>query len=193
VARLVNTLEIKGIQETLKELYLFDRKARQQFSKDIKGAGTIIIKNARELIPSAPPISGMGRGVLVKGREGTKWSSDAAKKGFVILVGKPGAKSRSVTFASGEKVDFKAKPYTLMVLKQRDAAAAIWDHAGAKAGNTAFVANLNAEGEVKAGPQPRASEPAVEKSRRGVEAEVEIIVKKVMDQMNKNLRTRYGN
>jgi len=202
VARLINTLEIKGIQETLKELNLIDRRARLQFSKDIKKAGAIVVENARELIPTEPPISGMRRGNLVGGRDGTKWNSEAAKKGFIIIVGRAGAKAKRVDFnrtvpqlgvSHTQRVDFKARPYELMVLRQRDAAAAIWDHAGIKAGNTAFVANLNAEGEVKHGPPPRASEPAVEKSREGVEAEVKIIVKKVMDKMNKKFKARSGN
>lgn len=193
MAALAGTMEIKGIQEALKELYLIDRKYRTQIGKDIKRAGDIVVKNARELISAIPPISGMGRGSLVRGRDGTKWSSDAAKKGFIVITNRSGRKARTVTFAGGEKVDFRAQAYTLMVLRQRDQAAAIWDHAGIKAGSTAFVTNLNTAGEVKAGPPPRASEPAVEKSRAGVEVEVTKIVKKVMDRVNKNLKVRYGN
>ena len=80
------------------------------------------------------------------------------------------------------------KPYELMVIQQKDAAGAIYEHAG-KNTKSMFVTNLNAE----VGLQPRAIDPAVEMHRDTVENEVLSIVEKVMDAINKNMQVRYGN
>jgi len=188
MAALENTLEIKGIQETMKALKAIEPDYAKQIRKDIKNAGAPVLNAARSLIPSSPPLSGMARGNLIRGRAGTKWSSDGASKGFIIKTNKSGQKARSVTFKSGETIDFAATPYQLLTLTQRDAAGSIWDHAGVKTKGR-FVTNL----EMKGSYQPRAAEPGVEAARPAVEKEVLAIVDKVIKQTNTKLRVRRGN
>jgi len=192
------TLEIANVKETLAELNKFDKVYRRQVTKRIKGAGAEIIVTARQLIGDAPPLSGMVRGKLIKGRE-VYWDNRTAKAGLKIKVGRRASKGGTVQFKDqfdaennpreSHSVTFKARPYQLMVAQQLDAAGAIYDHAGAKTKNTNFVNNLN----VEVGTQPRAIDPAVEKNRKTVEFAVVQIVDEVAKVLNKNLKARYGN
>ena len=194
-------VRIYGVQETLKELNTFDNKYRRQVTKDIKKAGEIIVNEARSMVTSFPnslnnnaPLSGMGRGNLVKGRE-TRWKTEQVQKGFKVKVGVRASKERYVNYGRTsdgvvthtEQVAYGAKPYQLMVIQQADAAGAIYDHAGRHT-NSLFVAMLNKE----VGPQPRAIDIAVERNRQQVTAEVLKIVETVTNLMNRNIEAQNG-
>ena len=192
------TMQIEGVQKTLAELNKFDKVYRRQVTKDIKGAGQQIVNTARELIGTEPPLSGMVRGKLIKGRE-VYWTNKTAKAGLKIKVGRRASKGGTVQFKDNfdaetnpresHSVTFGARPYQLIVAQQTDAAGAIYDHAGIKTKNTNFVNNLN----VQVGGQPRAIDPAVEKHRYTVQYAVKKIVDDVADVLNKKLKVRYGN
>ena len=191
-------MQIEGIDKTLAELNKFDKVYRRQVTKDIKGAGAPIIATARKLIGDTPPLSGMVRGKLIKGRE-VYWDNRTAKAGLKIKVGRRASRGGTVQFKDkfdaennpreSHSVSFAARPYQLMVAQQLDAAGAIYDHAGAKTKNTNFVNNLN----VETGLQPRAIDPAVEKHRYSVQYAVKDIIDEVAKTLNKKLKTRYGN
>jgi len=182
------TMDIYGVKQAVATLKEIDPEYRKEMLKQVKKAGDPVLVAARSLIPSRPPLSGMGRGNLIKGREGTKWSSDMALAGFKIMTNQSGKLARSVKFKSGETVDYKAQPYKLLSLRQKDAAAAIWDNAGVKT-RGAFVRNLEMGGSFN----PRASEPAVDMARPAVEAVVLDIVAEVMAMTNRKLEVTYGN
>jgi len=191
-------MQIEGVKETLAELNKYDKVYRRQVTKDIKSAGAPIIQTARELIGTTPPLSGMVRGKLIKGRE-VYWDNRTAKAGLKIKVGRRASRGGTVQFKDkfdaennpreSHSVTFNARPYQLMVAQQLDAAGAIYDHAGAKTKNTNFVTNLN----VETGLQPRAIDPAVEKHRYSVQYAVKNIIDEVAKTLNKKLKTRYGN
>jgi len=169
--------QVYGIQEALAEINKVDRTLRRQITKDIqRGAGTRLVTAARSFIPTATPLSRMGNGNMIKGRDGTGWSRAR------VIAG-------TVTFSNGRTADFKATQYQLLVLQQRDVAGAIWDHAGIRGGGQ-FVTNLIAEGET-VGPRtaPRALEPAAMSVLPAVEDEVGKIVAQVMTIVNRNLVT----
>ena len=182
--------QVYGIQEALVEINKVARLLRRQITKDIQaGAGTRLVNAARSFIPTKDPLSGMGRGNIIKGRDGTGWSRTRVVAGIRSVVGKRGQRARTVTFSNGRTADFKATQYQLLVLQQRDAAGAIWDHAGIRGGGQ-FVTNLIAEGEhVGPAAAPRALQPAAESVLPAVEAEVEKIVERVMSIVNRNLVT----
>ena len=188
--------QVYGIQEALAEINKVDRVLRRQITKDIQaGAGTRLVTAARSFIPTKPPLSRMVNGNMIKGRDGTGWSRDRVISGIRTIVGKRGSRARTVNFSNGRTADFKATQYQLLVLQQKDAAGAIWDHAGIGKGDAGqFVTNLLAEGEhVGPAAAPRALEPAAESVLPAVEAEVEKIVERVMTIVNRNLvktRTR---
>ena len=191
------TLQISDVQKTLAELNKFDKVYRREITKRIKGAGTEIITTARQLVGDVPPLSGMARGKLIKGRE-VYWDNKSVKAGFKIKVGRRGSRGGTVQFKDkfdaetnpreSHSVTFGARPYELMVAQQTDAAGAIYDHAGIKIKGQ-FVTNLN----VEVGSQPRAIDPAVEKNRKSVEFAVVEIISEVTKVLNKNLKARYGN
>ena len=122
------TMDIYGVKQAVATLKEIDPDYRKEMLKQVKKAGDPVLVAARSFIPTKPPLSGMGRGSLIKGREGTKWSSDMAAAGFKIMTNRSGQKERSVKFKSGEVIDFKAQPYQLLTLRQKDAAGAIWRH-----------------------------------------------------------------
>ena len=191
------TLQISDVQKTLAELNKFDKVYRREITKRIKGAGTEIISTARQLVGDAPPLSGMARGKLIKGRE-VYWDNKTVKAGFKIKVGRRASRGGTVQFKDkfdaennpreSHSVTFAARPYELMVAQQTDAAGAIYDHAGIKTKGQ-FVTNLN----VEVGNQPRAIDPAVNKHRYSVQYAVKQIVDDVAEVLNKKLKVRYGN
>ena len=191
-------IEVHGIKEALAELNSFDPKFRKQITKDIANAGQKILVSARALIKEFPnskgngaPLSNMAKGKLIKGRD-VRWDNNTVRAGFKVKVGASASRERVVTFRGNDdtenRVLFKAKPYQLMVIQQKDAAGAIYDHAGRRTPGI-FVTNLNAE----TSHEPRAIDPAVEMHRDTVEQEVLSIVEKVMGAINKNMQVRYGN
>jgi hypothetical protein len=191
-------IEVHGIKEALAELNSFDPKYRKQITKDIANAGQKILVSARALIKDFPnskgngaPLSNMAKGKLIKGRD-VRWDNNTVRAGFKVKVGASASRERVVTFKGADdtenRVLFKAKPYQLMVIQQKDAAGAIYDHAGRRTPGI-FVTNLNAE----TSHEPRAIDPAVEMHRDTVEQEVLSIVEKVMGAINKNMQVRYGN
>ncbi len=191
------SVEIYGIQETLKALNDHDRLLRRQITKDIQGgAGKKLVTAARELIPTTKtnpkngrpaPLTGMTRGSLIGGREGTAWDTDRVKQSIVTVVGVRARNERTVTFSNGNVANFKATPYQLLVLRQKDAAGAIWDHSGIRGGGQ-FVANLVAEGD-HVGPSdaPRALRPAAEATVPAVEQELVAIIGRVNEILNRNM------
>jgi hypothetical protein len=184
-------LDIYGVKQALKELNDIDPTYRRQITKDVKKAGEPVLTAARSFIPTAPPLTGMRRGSLIKGRDGTKWSNTAVSEGFKILTNRTGKPAKTVQFSSGDVVNFDAIPYQLLTLQQKDAAGAIWDHAGKRTPDSLFVANLMAYGKgIRT--QPRAADPGVEASRPAVEGVITDIVGRVMDKVNRKLQVNYG-
>jgi hypothetical protein len=192
-------LEIEGIQETLKLLNEIDPKYRRQVTKQIKGAGQVILSEARQMVASydnskgnGAPLSGMVRGNLIRGRE-TSYRTDAVQKGFKIKTGVRGSKERYVNFTRTddrgssytEQVVYGAKPYRLMTVQSADAAGAIYDHAGRNT-SSQFVSNLNME----VGQQPRVIDIAVENNKPTVQAEVLDVIKQVEKITNRQLKVR---
>jgi hypothetical protein len=152
------------------------------------------------MIPNDYPLSGMARGSMIKGRNETIYSIKNVQAGVKTVVGKRASRERTVTFkrpllldgrrinnAYTQTVDFNARPYALLVAQQKDAAAALWDHAGIRQGSQ-FVTNLITEGE---GPNPRASRsltPGVVAVMPAVEGELSKIIDRVSVKMNRNLK-----
>jgi hypothetical protein len=196
--------QVFGIQQTLTELNKFDPKFRRQITTDIQaGAGRMVVQSARSMIPTDYPLSGMARGSMIKGRNETIYRIKNVTAGVKTVVGKRASRERTVTFnkpliidgrrinnAYTQTIDFKARPYALLVAQQTDAAAALWDHAGIREGSQ-FVTNLITEGE---GPNARASRsltPGVVAVMPAVQSELSKIISRVSVKMNKALQIEY--
>ncbi len=192
-------LEVKGIQETLALLHKIDPTYRRDITKRIKRAGNVMVTEARQMVTTisgvkGAPLSGMNRGTLIKGRE-VKWNTAAVNKGFNVKVGSRATKERYVQFTRytdgvathTEQIPFGAKPYRLMTVQQRDAAGAIYDHAGRHTQGL-FVANLDIAG---GGQQPRVIDKAVAKNKPAVQQEVQLVIADIETKTNKQLKQRY--
>ena len=192
-------LQIDGIDRTLALLNKIDPTYRRDVTKRIKRAGTVMVQEARSMVTAVSgvkgaPLSGMNRGTLIKGRE-IRWDTATVNKGFNVKVGARASKERYVNFTRftdgvkthTEQIPFGAKPYRLMTMQQRDAAGAIYDHAGRR-GSSKFVTNLNAEG---GGEQPRVIDKAVEKNKPAVQKEVQSVIADVEKKTNQQLKQRY--
>ena len=200
----VAKLEVYGIQETLAELNKHDRNLRRQITKDIQGgAGRMVVESARSLIPKDYPLKGMRRGSMIKGRAETAYRLENVAAGVKTIVGRRASKEKTVTFnkplimdgrrvnnAYTETVDFKARPYALLVAQQKDTAAALWDHAGINQ-TSQFVTNLIAYGKGAHNRASRSLTPGVVEALPGVEKELAKIIERVNVTMNRNLRIEH--
>lgn len=193
--------EVFGIQEALKEINDFDRVFRRQITTDLQqGAGTEIVQQARQFIPTDYPLPGMSRGAMIKGRNDTTFSLQRVSGGIRTLVAKRASKERTVTFtrplyldgriipgAYSQTVDFKARPFALLTAQQKDAAGALWDHAGVNE-RSQFVQNLIAYGQQREPEAPRALAKGVGEAMPTVEVEVSKVLDRVSEKLNRNLR-----
>ena len=193
--------QVFGIQEALKEINDFDRVFRRQITTDLQqGAGTEIVQQARQFVPTEPPLTGMARGAMIKGRNDTTFSVQRVSAGIRTLVAKRASKERTVTFTRPlyldgrvikgsytKDVDFKARPFALLTAQQKDAAGALWDHAGVNE-RSQFVQNLIAYGQQREPEAPRALAQGVGEAMPTVEVEVSKVLDRVSEKLNKNLR-----
>jgi hypothetical protein len=187
------SVKIFGIQQTLKELNDFDKVYRRQVTKDIKAAGDDIVKDARSAVEhfensegNGAPLSRMYKYSLIKGRS-VFWTTSKVQAGYITKVGKDKFDAESNPRES-HSVSFKATPYELMSMQQKDVAGAIFEHAG-KNKTTKFTETLGKE----EGPAPRVLQKAVDKNRTNVEHTVTKIVDDVMKTLNKRMVIEYGN
>ena len=192
--------QVFGIEQTLKDLNNFDPTFRRQITKDIQGsAGRRIVESARSLIPTDYPLSGMARGSMIKGREETTFRLKNVANSVTTVVAKRASRERTVTFkrplyidgrtipnAYTKTVDFKARPFSLLTAQQKDAAGALWDHAGIRDGSQ-FVTNLIAEGNGLPN-APRALAPGVGAVLPAVEDDLSTIIDRVNAKMNTQLK-----
>jgi DNA-binding NarL/FixJ family response regulator len=194
-------LQVFGIQEALKEINDFDKKYRRQITTDLQqGAGAEIVRQTRSFIPTDYPLEGMARGAMIKGRNDTTFSIGRVSAGVKTLVAKRASKERTVTFtrplyidgrvipnAYTQDVDFKARPFALLTAQQKDAAGALWDHAGVNE-RSQFVQNLITYGKQYVPEAPRALAQGVGEAMPTVEVEVSKVLDRVSEKLNKNLR-----
>ena len=193
--------QVFGIQEALKEINDFDRVFRRQITTDLQqGAGAEIVQQTRQFIPTDYPLPGMARGAMIKGRNETTFNLQRVVGGVKTLVAKRASKERTVSFtrplyadgriipgAYTQTVDFKARPFALLTAQQKDAAGALWDHAGVNE-RSQFVQNLIAYGQQREAEAPRALAKGVGEAMPTVEIEVSKVLDRVSEKLNKNLR-----
>lgn len=139
--------KVRGLEEALRELRKIEPETVKQFRRDARAIAKPAIESARGDLewqsqtrtiagfrpdrrggrranrPANTPLSGMGRGVLIKGRADTKWDFQKAKRGIGFRVGGP-PKKRRVN-----------KTYRILSIIQNNPAGAIFDMAGKHGGS----------------------------------------------------------
>jgi hypothetical protein len=75
------TMEFSGLKEALKEINTIDKKLRRQITRDFKQIVQPVITDAKTMLPSGAPLSGMARSWTGKsGADIMSWSDNRVKK-----------------------------------------------------------------------------------------------------------------
>jgi hypothetical protein len=81
-----NSVEVLGLKEALKELNTIDKKLRREITRDFKQIVQPVITDAKTMLPSGAPLSGMARSW--KGKSGAdimSWSADRVSKNLTAF------------------------------------------------------------------------------------------------------------
>jgi hypothetical protein len=76
-----NSVEVLGLKEALRELNTIDKKLRREITRDFKQIVQPVITDAKSMLPSGAPLSGMARSW--KGKSGAdimSWSDARVRK-----------------------------------------------------------------------------------------------------------------
>jgi hypothetical protein len=163
------TIEIAGLKDALKTLNKIDKKLRTQITRDYRDIAKPVINDANDLIPSGVPLSGMAR----------NWTT---KSGFKMLPWEPGRK---------QKIAAKINTRAIREYAGRTTNVGTFSIVYQSATGTMF--DMSAEGRLGAeltaryGSRSRVMWKAWQQNENTVNAEMEKLVKHVMDLTNKEL------
>lgn len=163
------TIEIAGLKDALKTLNKIDKKLRTQITRDYRDIAKPVINDANGLIPSGVPLSGMAR----------NWTT---KSGFKMLPWEPGRK---------QKIAAKINTRAIREYAGRTTNVGTFSIVYQSATGTMF--DMSAEGRLGAeltaryGSRSRVMWKAWQQNENTVNAEMEKLVKHVMDLTNKEL------
>lgn len=76
-----NSVEVLGLKEALRELNTMDKKLRREITRDFKQIVQPVIADAKQMLPSKAPLSGMARSW--KGKSGAdimSWSDSRVRR-----------------------------------------------------------------------------------------------------------------
>ena len=174
-------IEAYGIKNALKELNKIDKSLRRQITKDYKEIVKSVIDDAKTLIPSDPPLSGMNRkwktksGYEMIGEGG--WSKAIAQKMLVAKIS-----TRRVKEFRGMKVNVGTFRIVWTGLANQ-----VFDIAGRKDSNA--LGNALAQ---RWGSASRIMWPSYESNRSHVDAAMLELCERIMAEVNRNLVTAPG-
>jgi len=163
------TIEIAGLKDALKTLNKIDKKLRVQITRDYRDIAKPVIADANSLIPSNVPLSGMAR----------NWST---KSGFKMLPWQPGHK---------QKIAAKINTRAIREYGGRTTNVGTFSIAYSSATGTMF--DMSSQGRLGAaltaryGSRSRVMWKAWERNESSVNAEMEKLVKHVMDLTSREL------
>jgi hypothetical protein len=174
-------LEVYGIKNALKELNKIDKSLRREITKDYKQIVKSVIDDAKSVIPSDAPLSGLNRkwktksGHEIIGEGG--WKQSVAQK---LLVAK--ISTRRVKEFKGNTVNVGT-----FRLVWSGIANQTYDIAGRKSSNALGRALANRWGSAS-----RVMWPSYEKNKSQVDDEMLRLCERVMNEVNRNLVTGSG-
>jgi hypothetical protein len=163
------TIEVAGLKEALKTLNKIDKTLRTQITREYRSIVKPVITDANSLIPSNVPLSGMAR----------NWTT---KSGFQMLPWEPGHKQKIAakinTRAIKEYAGRTTNVGTFSIVYQ-SATGTMFDMSSAGRLGSALTARY--------GSRSRVMWKAWQQSENTVNAEMEKLVKHVMDLTNREL------
>ena len=160
-------IEIVGLKDALKTLNKIDKSLRREITKDYKKIVQPVIDDANKLVPSNAPLSGMAR----------NWST---KSGFKMLPWLPGYKqkiqakinTRNIKEYGGNKTNVGT--FNIQ-----------WQGATGTMFDMSMSGRLGAALTARYGSRSRVMWKAYEQNKSDVMSEMETLVKRVMDEANR--------
>ena len=161
-------IEVVGLKEALKTLNKIDKSLRREITKDYKKIVQPVIDDAKNLVPSKSPLSGMARAYKYRsGFQVLPWSEGYNQK-IIAKINTRNIKENS----SGDKVNVGT-----FMIQWQGATGTLYDTTMAGALGKALTARY--------GPRSRVMWKAYEQRRDDVQREMEQLVRRVMDEANR--------
>jgi hypothetical protein len=161
-------IEVVGLKEALKTLNQIDKSLRREITKDYKKIVQPVIDDAKNLVPSKAPLSGMARAYKYRsGFQVLPWSEGYNQK----IIAKINTRNIKETSA-GDKVNVGT-----FMIQWQGATGTLYDTTMAGALGKALTARY--------GPRSRVMWKAYEQRRDDVLREMEQLVRRVMDEANR--------
>lgn len=160
-------IEVVGIKDALKTLNKIDKSLRREITRDYKKIVNPVIKDADSLIPSGVPLSGMARG----------WK---LRSGFQMLPWLPGYEQKIVAKINSRNMreysGYKTNVGTFGI---------VWKGATGTLFDTAMAGPLGRSLTARYGSRSRVMWKAYERKDNNVITEMEALVKRVMNEANR--------
>jgi len=161
------TMQVQGLESTLKALQKIQPEVKKQFFKDAKKILKVVVDDAKSLYPAEDSTrknggfpSGLSRAWAPSGRPLFPYSQEKAVKGVKI------------------ETSLSKKKDAVLTIVNKDGAASVIDYAGTKTSN-ALGAALNGWAS-----KPRVMWRAYENNKGAVEAELQLSVDEVMTRVS---------
>jgi hypothetical protein len=163
-----SNIEVVGLKEALKTLNKIDKSLRREITKDYKRIVQPVIEDAKNLVPTKAPLSGMARSYKYRsGFQVLPWSEGYNQK----IIAKINTRNIKET-SGGDKVNVG----TFMIQ---------WQGATGTLYDTTMAGALGAALTARYGGRSRVMWKAYEQRRDEVLREMEQLVKRVMDEANR--------
>jgi hypothetical protein len=169
VAEVSARVEVAGLKDALKTLNKIDRSLRQQITKDYKKIVQPVIDDANKLVPTGVPLSGMAR----------NWQT---KSGFLMLPWIPGYKQKLIAKINTRNIkEFGGRLTNVGTFGIQ------WKGATGTMFDTSMAGSLGRALTARYGSRSRVMWKAYEQRQSDVISEMERLVKRVMDEANREL------
>jgi len=178
----IEPIKVFGLKEALKEINNVNPKLRREITTTYKQIMAATVKDVQSKIPVNPPMSGFAGKWTKSGVNLLPWNGSIARKMVKVKIDTRRARNRNIQYGTVYE--------TLAVFKISWVGTinTILDLAGKQDSPTNLAgANMIKVLNERYGKSMRFLWPAVERNRGQIDSEMEILVKRVMDEVNKNL------
>jgi hypothetical protein len=180
----IEPIKVFGLKEALKQINSVNPKLRREITGTYKQIMAATVKDMQNHIPYNPPMSGFAGRWTKSGVDLLPWDGSIARKMVKVKIDTRRARNRNIQY--GQVYE------TLAVFKISWVGTmnTIIDLAGKKNNPTTLAgANMIKVLNARYGQSMRFGWPAVERNRGQIDSEMAILVKRVMDEVNRNIVT----
>lgn len=180
----IEPIKVFGLKEALKEINSVNPKLRREITGTYKQIMAATVKDMQNHIPYNAPMSGFNRAWNKNGVDLLPWDGSIARNMVKVKIDTRRARNRNIQY--GQVYE------TLAVFKISWVGTmnTIIDLAGKRNAPTTLAgANMIKVLNERYGKSMRFGWPAVERNRGQIDSEMAILVKRVMDEVNRNIVT----